>query len=390
MVSIRWPFGQAGRVGAPEGKESRAGGVIALSGVGRPRWTSNDYASLAREGYQRNAVAYRCIRMIAEAAAAAPFAVFVVGVRDESHPLAKLIRRPNPEQSGAELMEAVYGALQVSGNAYVEATGDVDGDGAPDELWALRSDRVKVVPGRSGWPEAWDYSVDGRSVRIGRAADGWAPVMHLKLRHPLDDWYGLSPLEAAAQGVDAHNAAGAWNKALLDNAARPSGALVYGARNGERLTDGQFEALKDQLSTVYAGATNAGRPILLEGGMDWKPLSLTPAEMDFTAGKHAAAREIALAFGVPPQLLGIPGDATYANYREANAAFWRQTVIPLVKKAAGAMTGWLGERFAGCEIRADLDAVSALQPERDALWARLEAARFLTDEERRRMAGLGA
>ena len=53
------------------------------------------------------------------------------------------------------------------------------------------------------------------------------------------------------------------------------------------------------------------------------------------------------------------------------------------------MTGWLGERFAGCEIRADLDAVSALQPERDALWARLEAARFLTDEERRRMAGVG-
>ena len=390
MVSIRWPFGQTGRVGAPEAKESRAGGVIALSGVGRPRWTPNDYASLAREGYQKNAVAYRCIRMIAEAAAAAPFAVFVDGARDDAHPLAILIRRPNPEQSGAELMEAVYGALQVSGNAYVEATGDADGDGAPDELWALRSDRVKVVPGRSGWPEAWDYSVDGRSVRIGRAADGWAPVMHLKLWHPLDDWYGLSPMEAAAQGVDAHNAAGAWNKALLDNAARPSGALVYGAQKGERLTDGQFEALKDQLSSAYSGTENAGRPILLEGGMDWKPLSLTPAEMDFTAGKHAAAREIALAFGVPPQLLGIPGDATYANYREANAAFWRQTVIPLVRKAAGAMTGWLGERFARCEIRADLDAVSALQPERDALWARLEAASFLTDEERRRMAGLGA
>ncbi len=342
MVSMRWPFGQRGRAAAPEAKASRAGAVAAFSSVGRPRWTPNDYASLAREGYQRNAVAYRCVRMIAEAAASAPFAVFVDGARDDAHPLAKLIRRPNPEQSGAELMEALYGALQVSGNAYVEATGDADGDGAPDELWALRSDRVKVVPGRSGWPEAWDYCVDGRSVRIGRAADGWAPVMHLKLWHPLDDWYGLSPLEAAARGVDAHNAAGAWNKALLDNAARPSGALVYGARDGERLTNDQFEALKAQLDENYAGAANAGRPVLLEGGMDWKPLSLTPAEMDFTAGKHAAAREIALAFGVPPQLLGIPGDATYANYREANAAFWRQTVIPLVRKAAGAMTGWLG------------------------------------------------
>ena len=390
MSAIRWPFGRSGRLAAPEAKTSRTGTVVAFSQVGRPRWTPNDYANLAREGYQKNAVAYRCVRMIAEAAASAPFAVFVGGVRDDAHPLSKLIRRPNPEQSGAELMEAVYGALQVSGNAYVEATGDGDGDGAPDELWALRSDRVKVVPGRSGWPEAWDYSVDGRSVRIARAADGWAPVMHLKLWHPLDDWYGLSPLEAAAQGVDAHNAAGAWNKALLDNAARPSGALVYGARDGERLTNDQFEALKAQLDEGYAGAANAGRPVLLEGGMDWKPLSLTPAEMDFVAGKHAAAREIALAFGVPPQLLGIPGDATYANYREANAAFWRGTVIPLVRKAAGAMTGWLGERFPDCEVRADLDAVAALQPERDALWARLEGASFLTEEERRRMAGVGA
>ena len=243
--------------------------MIALSGVGRPRWTPNDYASLAREGYQKNAVAYRCIRMIAEAAAAAPFAVFVDGVRDEAHPLAKLIRRPNPEQSGAELMEAVYGALQVSGNAYVEATGDADGDGAPDELWALRSDRVKVVPGRSGWPEAWDYSVDGRSVRIGRAADGWAPVMHLKLWHPLDDWYGLSPMEAAAQGVDAHNAAGAWNKALLDNAARPSGALVYGARNGERLTDGQFEALTEHQIRRVPTALLIAVVVQTVGGLVW-------------------------------------------------------------------------------------------------------------------------
>jgi len=134
----------------------------------------------------------------------------------------------------------------------------------------------------------------------------------------------------------------------------------------------------------------AGRQLVLEGGMDWRPMSWTPADMDFIAGKHAAAREIALAFGVPPQLLGIPGDATYANYREANAAFWRGTVIPLVKKAAGALTGWLGTRFPGCRIEADLDGVSALQVERDALWARLSAATFLTDEERRRMAGVGA
>jgi HK97 family phage portal protein len=373
------------RSAAPEVKDSRAGALIALTSAGRPRWTPRDYASLASEGFARNAVAYRCVRMIAEAAAATPLAVFADGARDDGHALARLLARPNPEQSGAEWLEGLYGALQTAGNAYAEAVGDE----RPEELWSLRPDRVKVVPGPGGWPAAWEYSVDGRSVRIGREPDGWAPVMHLKLYNPTDDHYGFSPLEAAATAIDVHNASGAWNKALLDNAARPSGALVYGARDGERLTAEQFESLRAQINESQAGTMNAGRPLILEGGLDWKPMSWTPADMDFIAGKHAAAREIALAFGVPPQLLGIPGDATYANYREANVAFWRGTVVPLARKTAAALTGWLGARFPGTRIEADLDAVPALQPERDALWARLEAASFLGEDERRRMAGVG-
>ncbi|WP_298099690.1 phage portal protein [Brevundimonas sp.] len=391
MLNWRRPFEGRRRASAPEIKDSRVGPLIALTAGGRARWTPRDYAHLAEEGFARNAVAYRCVRMIAEAAASTPLVVFADGVRRDDHPLAALLARPNPEQSGAEWLEALYGALQTAGNAYAEAVGDE----APEELWTLRPDRVKVVPGRAGWPEAWEYSVDGRSVRIGRAADGWSPVMQLKLFHPTDDHYGFSPLEAAAFAIDVHNASGAWNKALLDNAARPSGALVYGAKDGERLTAEQFEALRGQVEASHAGTLNAGRPMILEGGLDWKPMSWTPADMDFIAGKHAAAREIALAFGVPPQLLGIPGDATYANYREANAAFWRGTVVPLVRKTAAALTGWLGERFATAgsgvaRIEADLDGLPALQPERDALWARLNAATFLTDEERRRMAGVGA
>jgi HK97 family phage portal protein len=371
----------------PEAKASRTGAIMALTGAGRPRWTPRDYAHLASEGFGKNAVAYRCVRMVAEAAASTPLVVFRDGVRAETDdPVARLLDQPNAEQSGVEFLEGLHAQLQTAGNAYVEAVGDA----APEELWALRPDRMKVVPGRGGWADTWEYSVDGRSVRIARAADGWAPVMQLKLFHPTDDHYGLSPLEAAAFAIDVHNASGAWNKALLDNAARPSGALVFGAKDGERLTAEQFDALKAEMVEAHMGAANAGRPLLLEGGLDWKPMSWTPADMDFIAGKHAAAREIALAFGVPPQLLGIPGDATYANYREANQAFWRGTVVPLVRKTAAAMTGWLGGRFAGLRIAPDLDQVPALSGERDALWARLEAASFLTPEERRAMAGLGA
>ena len=92
---------------------------------------------------------------------------------------------------------------------------------------------------------------------------------------------------------------------------------------------------------------------------------------------------------MPPPLLGIPGDNSYANFKEANAAFWRHTVVPLAERTARALTGWLGPRFGAVTIGCDLDGVPALAPEREALWARLEAASFLTPEERRRMAGLG-
>ena len=372
----------------PETKDSKVQRLIALTLSGRPQWTPRNYEALAREGFARNPVAYRCVRLIAEAAASVPLVVFEAGRRSPNHPLMRLLERPNPEQGLPDLLEAFFGALQTAGNGYLEAV--QDDQGQPFELYALRSDRMKVVPGARGWPEAYDYSVGGRNVRLTRNGDGWMPVLHLKLLNPLNDYYGFSPLEAAAFAVDVHNASGAWNKALLDNAARPSGALVYGGgEGGERLTDEQFERLKAELTETHSGTGAAGRPLLLEGGLDWKPMSLSPADMDFIDGKHAAAREIALAFGVPPPLLGIPGDSTYANFKEANSAFWRHAVVPLTERLARALTGWLGAQFADVRIACDLDAVPALAPEREALWARLEAATFLTPQERRQMAGLG-
>jgi len=193
----------------------------------------------------------------------------------------------------------------------------------------LRPDRMKIVPGPDGWPRAWHYTVAGRTVTF-EARDETAPILHLALFHPDNDHYGMSPMEAGAVAVDVHNAGSVWNKALLDNAARPSGALVYrGPEAAPNLTADQYARLKHELAENYEGARNAGRPLLLEGGLQWTPMALTPADMDFIEAKHVAAREIALAFGVPPMLLGIPGDNTYANYREANLAFWRQTVLPL-------------------------------------------------------------
>lgn len=87
--------------------------------------------------------------------------------------------------------------------------------------------------------------------------------------------------------LDIHNAAGAWNKALLDNSARPSGALVYAPKDGGNLTEEQFERLKVELEEGYTGASGAGRPLLLEGGLDWKAMGYSPQDMDFMEAKMA-------------------------------------------------------------------------------------------------------
>ena len=397
VASGRLPAGKSPAT-TMKSKSSRSGRLIAFDTLRQPVWSPRDYATFAREGYMQNAVVFRCVRMIAESAASIPFLLYDRDHEIEDHPLLTLVRRPNPVSTGTDLMESWYGHLLVSGNAYLEA---VALDGELRELHALRPDRMKVIPGPEGWPEAYEYSVGGRSALLdGEPVEGVRRVLHMKLFHPANDHYGMSPIEAAATAIDIHNTAAKWNKALLDNSARPSGALVYSARDGN-LTPEQYERLKHELESNFQGAQAAGRPLLLEGGLDWKSMSLSPKDMDFMEAKNAAAREIALAIGVPPVLLGIPGDATYSNYQEANRAFYRQTVIPLALRTARALSDWFchpvrtAARSGAAQTRdlaqlrfePDLDAIEALNPEREALWARLEKTSFLTLDEKRAAIG---
>ena len=366
-----------------EAKASAAARVAVWGSVGRVAWSPRDTVSLTRNGFQGNPVGFRAVRLIAEAAAALPLLGWEDGQRMETHPLLALLARPNQAQGRAELLEAVYGQLMLAGNAYLEAVQGADG--ALIELHVLRSDRISLVPGADGWPMAYDYVVGGRTHRY--AAEG---ICHIKTFHPHDDHYGLAPLQAAATAIDVHNAAARWSKALLDNAARPSGAIVYrGVDGAGAISDDQFTRLQEELETHHQGARNAGRPMLLEGGLDWKPMGFSPSDMEFQKTKEAAARDIALAFGVPPMLLGIPGDATYANYAEANRAFYRLTVLPLAQKVMAHLANWMSSiGGVSVDLAPDLDQVPALATERDSQWRRIAEADFLTEAEKRRLLGL--
>jgi phage portal protein BeeE len=207
-----------------EGKASQTAKLIAWTAHGQPVWTPRDLASLAREGFAKNAIVYRSVRMIAEAAGSVPLFLFDGEAEVDAHPLLELLAKPSPALCTPDLIEAWYGHLLVAGNAYLEA---VSIGGTVRELHVLRPDRMKLVPGADGWPEAYDYTVGGQTVRFHQdVGAGVRPILHMALFHPLNDHYGMSPLEPAGAAIDIHNASGAWNKALLDNSACPSGARL--------------------------------------------------------------------------------------------------------------------------------------------------------------------
>ena len=360
-------------------------------------WMDRNYREFANEAYAKNVVAYRAINMVAHAAASVPIKLLQFVSNKEvkpiyRHPMLDLLLRPNPIQNGKELLESLYIYKQISGNAYLLSVLP-DKTKLPKELYALRPDRVTIVAGNNFLPAGYKYKVDDSEFYYPvNQITGKSKILHLKNVHPTSDWYGLSSIEPAAYSIDQHNQSASWNQALLQNCARPSGAFIVKNSEGNpaTLSQEQYSRLKELIDESVSSSLNAGRPLILEGGLEWKELSLSPKEMDYIEGKHSAARDIALAFGVPPQLLGIPGDNTYSNLQEARASFWEQTVVPLAENTVDHIGRWLKSYYEeNLELMIDEDNITALTSKRDALWDRLEKSSFLTINEKRMQVGLG-
>jgi len=336
-----------------------------------------NYGRSIQQGFLANPIAQRAVRIVCEGVGRAP-----ISTSNE-----RLMAMVGATSAGQSLIETLCAHVLLHGNGYVQIIKDAAG--APVELFALRPERVSVEAGPDGWPCAYQYKLASQTISIPLEDDkGWPNIIHVKAMHPSDDHYGAGSLVAADQAIAVHNAASQWNRSLLDNAARPSGALVYEADDGAALTNDQFERLKSELAQAFAGQGNAGRPMLLDGGLKWQSMALSPADMDFATLKSAAARDIALAFGVPPMLLGLPGDNTYSNYREANRALWRLTLLPLADKLLSALQEGLSPWYGDAQLTVDLDQVPALSEDRERLWKQVSDASFLTDDEKRMMLGL--
>jgi HK97 family phage portal protein len=345
-----------------------------------PAWLRNDaaeegfarsYEAQFREVYVRNPVGQRAVRLVAG---------MLGSLTVDGDPRAVALVKADG------LLDSIAANLLLQGNAYVQLIADAYD--LPAELCLLRPELVQIICDDRGWPTAYLYRARGQVFRVNRI-DGLERIQlaHVKALHPRDDHYGMGCTGAAIAAASVHNGASLWNKTLLDNAARPSGALSYEPADGSVLSADQFARLKDELASEFQGSTNSGRPMLLEGGLKWQPLSLTPADMDFVRLKEGAARDIALAFGVPPVLVGLPGDATYANAREAGRALYRQSILPMAGRILDTLAIMLSDWLGPVTRTVDTDQISELAEDRALLWQQVGAASFLSDAEKRDMLG---
>ena len=370
--------------------------MVGYFGVGSGDAKNYKYQDLAKEGYLKNAIVYRCVNEISKGAGAVDFMLKNDDMMVEEHPLLDLLNRPNPLQSSSEFFNSLFGFLLLSGNAYILKVGSEVG--SPRELHLLRPDRIQIKGGGKPIPDRYEYIVNGRVQNVFDVDQdtGSSEIKHIKLWNPLDDYYGCSPLQAAAEEVDQHNLSSKHNINLLNNGARPSGAVIFKPKDDQgfavNLTESQRQQLLTDLNNRFVGSGNAGRPMLLEGDFDWKEMGLSPKDMDFINLKHMSATDIALCFGVPSQLVGVPDSQTYSNIAEARLALYEETIIPHLKLIQSDLNEWLVPMFSEeLEFCYDIDGIPALAERKRKTYENITSAvntGIMTRNEAREIIGL--
>jgi HK97 family phage portal protein len=388
-----WPFGKTITPEVKVQSPTISGFVYAAPApaAGLTRKGSLTYEQVACEAYQKNVIAYRAIDEVANAVATPPWLFYRTGARQPTElPLPLVLQRPNPWQSWPTLLGDAVRYYLLSGNCYLEALAPSVRQ-PPTQLYLHRPDKVRPVPGRFGIA-AYAHLVNGTWQNLWPVdpVTGQSNILHLKAFHPLDDLVGLSPIEAAALGIDVHNDANTWNGNLLRKGAAADIALI----SEKPVSDPQFARMKEQLTRDVSGKNNAGGFLLLEpgagGSYSFEKISFSPRDMSWVEAKNTSAHDVALALGgsAMPFLLGLSNLNTFANQETGRLAFWDTTVIPFLTRIVGEVTNWLGPRYGeGLYFETDLDEVPALEPRREQTWNRIRQSDFLTINEKREALG---
>lgn len=348
--------------------------VILPTTYGDVQWTEKNFKDLSEAGYKNCMTAFACTNLIAKTAAGLEFQVEnAEGEEQENHEFLKLWNRPNKQESKRTMMTKLISYLLLNGNAYLL---NVPVAGKPRFLYSLRPDRVQILKG-SGFDLVGGYRYEISGTRYEFKPN---EVLHLKLFHPTDDWYGYGMIAAASRGVDVSNLADEWNAKLLTNDMKPPGMFTTDGV----LSDKQIDHLNAQIKEDYSGASNAGKPLLGQGGLKFVPFSFSQKEMDWLQGERNTSRKICSVFGVAPELVGDSEAKTYSNYQEARKALFTETVLPMMSFITDELDNWLMPLYGeGLTLKVDTEQIEALQEDRNAKFTYLQACDFLTINEKR-------
>jgi HK97 family phage portal protein len=244
------------------------------------------------------ATTWACVNFWAGNIASLPVTVYRNGpsgvpVEDRNHPLFRLLHAtPNYDQSAFDFWEYMTACIELYGNAYAYIRRASDGritslTPAPPAAMAVR---------RLGNGDIeYSWTQDEKYYRLTQV-----DVLHIRgpMGGPLG---GVSPITACAEvfgGVLATNRA---SSEMYRNGVRPSGILT---KEGQPLTGEQRTKLEERLQNRFVGAANAGRPMLLDGGLKWEQLSIKPSDAQLLESRKFGVEEICRMFEVDPHLVG--------------------------------------------------------------------------------------
>jgi len=349
-----------------------------------PIWTKKEIARLTEAGYQNCCTVYACVNERAGGLAGVPWQAFrrpaskdTKTERVEEHAILNRMRRPNPQEGGSAFRMKAMAFLLIGGNSYLTRREPLN------ELYVMRPERVKVLPGNDIEPiRGYRYTVNA----IPRKPDfKREEVLHLKTFAPLDDWYGLSPIEVAAKEIDISSMGREWNMKLLQNDCRPPGGIIVEGT----LEEEQRERILKKFEEKMQGYKNAGRPPLLEGGVKWEPWAITPKDMDWLNSDKMNARKICSVYNVAPELIGDSENKTYSNYKEARKALYVEAILPDLDFLRDELNNWLTPAYDDDRLYLDYDkdAIEAIKEEQNAVYERQAQAYWRTINEKRQSCG---
>lgn len=369
--------------------QSAIGASIPTWQAGNPQMQAYNYDQYARSGYGKNELVFACIQELITSAAEPRLAGYRGRGKDrdtiEALPVIDLFESPNPFMSRYQFLSTIQLYRAVAGNVFIEKVRAQSRK--VSELWFLRPDRVRIVPDAQKFIRGYEYRY-GDQVFMIPPED----IIHLKTLNPYDDYYGMPPLAACAERVDTDNAMRSFTRAFFQNAAVPAGMLNI----MKQVTATERELIQAHLRRNYSGGNAWSTLVIDNAEAKYEPMGMPIGERGIAMPSLDEINEarIAMAFGVPLSLAGArlgQASSSYANRRSDREMFWDETMIPIYKDIAAALTMGLEPEYPGAfdYLEFDLSEVQALQEDEtakvDRVTKKLEAGGITVQEYRQEL-----